>query len=377
MSKTTAANYKSRLSSFRSFIEVRYSKTLAQLIKDIHDGKADVYEILGNFVGYLAEHDHDPNLIKTKVVTTRNFLEFHDVEISPRKFKVKVRLPKTVRKEKEPLDKNDVREILNLCSDIRMKTFIMFLASAGTRAVEALSVRLKDVHFDSSPTTVLIRGEYTKTKVDRTAYLTDEMVKQLEVWLEFKYRERRKFYLRRTGEKGSTIYHVPEKKPEDLVFGLLSSDLKITPKGIYPDISRHFARTLDRIGKGQWEDSRRRRKITLHSFRRFVKSTISDLGYSDYSEWFIGHSGSTYWRKKESEKVELFRKVEAYLTFLDYTELEARGVDMQSRLEAKEKDILALKHQDGVNTDAIANLSDQVIRLANELREVRRRAGLT
>jgi hypothetical protein len=42
----------------------------------------------------------------------------------------------------------------------------------------------------------------------------------------------------------------------------------------------------------------RRRQITLHSFRRFVKTTISDLGYSDFSEYFIGHNGSTYWCKK-------------------------------------------------------------------------------
>ena len=42
------------------------------------------------------------------------------------------------------------------------------------------------------------------------------------------------------------------------------------------------------------------RKITLHSFRRYVKTTISDLGYSDYSDWFIGHSGFTYWRKKDN-----------------------------------------------------------------------------
>ena len=53
------------------------------------------------------------------------------------------------------------------------------------------------------------------------------------------------------------------------------------------------------------DGNERRRQITIHSFRRFVKSTISDLGYGDYSEWFIGHSGSTYWRKKESEKVVL------------------------------------------------------------------------
>ena len=61
------------------------------------------------------------------------------------------------------------------------------------------------------------------------------------------------------------------------------------------------------MGKGEREDNNeRRRQITFHSFRRFVKSTISDLGYSDYSEWFIGHAGSTYYRKKESEKVEIF-----------------------------------------------------------------------
>ena len=53
-------------------------------------------------------------------------------------------------------------------------------------------------------------------------------------------------------------------------------------------MSSLFAKTLDRIGKGEREDTNeKRRQITLDSFRRFVKSTISDLGYSDYSEWFM------------------------------------------------------------------------------------------
>jgi hypothetical protein len=57
------------------------------------------------------------------------------------------------------------------------------------------------------------------------------------------------------------------------------------------------------MDKGTREDgNEKRREITLHSFRRFVKTTISDLGYQDFSEYFIGHSGSTYWTKKESEK---------------------------------------------------------------------------
>jgi regulator of replication initiation timing len=48
---------------------------------------------------------------------------------------------------------------------------------------------------------------------------------------------------------------------------------------------------------------------------------MSDLGYSDFPEWYIGHSGSTYWTKKELEKAEIFRKVEPLLTFLNIVQL--------------------------------------------------------
>jgi hypothetical protein len=88
------------------------------------------------------------------------------------------------------------------------------------------------------------------------------------------------------------------------------------------------------MGKGDREDggSYRRREITFHSFRRFVKTTISDLGYGNYSEWFIGHGDSTYWRKKEPEKAELFKKIEPYLTFLNIHQLERQGADIQSEV---------------------------------------------
>jgi len=65
---------------------------------------------------------------------------------------------------------------------------------------------------------------------------------------------------------------------------------------------------LDLNGFQERDESGRRHKITLHSLRRFVKTAISDLGYQDYSESFIGHAGSTYYRKPEAEKRELFTK---------------------------------------------------------------------
>jgi hypothetical protein len=62
-------------------------------------------------------------------VTVKNFLEYHDVDISPRKFKLKVKLPKVVRRKKEALSKEEIVNILNMCSDIRLKTYVMLPAA--------------------------------------------------------------------------------------------------------------------------------------------------------------------------------------------------------------------------------------------------------
>jgi hypothetical protein len=143
---------------------------------------------------------------------------------------------------------------------------------------------------------------------------------------------------------------------------------------LYQHLSTSFANTLDRSGKGDSEDgNQRRREITLHSFRRFVKTTISDLGYADFSEWFIGHSGSTYWTKKDSEKADIFRKIEPYLTFLNVHQLERQGADIQTKVEELEQLNQSMRDRDKMKDDAIAHLSDQLIALTTRLDSIERR----
>ncbi|MFZ0512948.1 MAG: tyrosine-type recombinase/integrase [Candidatus Nitrosopolaris sp.] len=117
--------------------------------------------------------------LKQRVATAKNFLEYYDVDISPRKFKLKVKIHKAIRKSKEALSKEDVINILNACSDIRLKTYVMLLASTGFRDVECPSVRTRDPNLETHPAKIL-RGEYTKTKTDRYVFLTEEVVNQLE-----------------------------------------------------------------------------------------------------------------------------------------------------------------------------------------------------
>ena len=140
--------------------------------------------------------------------------------------------------------------------------------------------------------------------------MTQELTQQLKSWLDYKHRTRRVCYEDKQNGKTITEYRTPDKKDVDLVFAVYQDNNSPNPDSSYGDLARSFGKTLDRSGKGDKEDgNQRRRQITLHSFRRFVKTKISDLGYADFSEWFIGHSGSTYWTKKDSEKAEIFRKI--------------------------------------------------------------------
>jgi integrase len=372
--------YFTRLSSFKSFISSTFNMQIDDLLRKIKEGKEDAFEFLNEYASYLSNTNISSITIKQRVITVKNFLEYYDIDISPRKFKLKVKLPRTIRKNKEALSKEDVTDILNACSDIRLKTYAMLLASTGMRAQEALSLRIKDFHLDEKlmPARLSIRGEFTKTGEDRTVFLTNEMVQQLNLWLEYKYRTRRVSYknLQNSASKNKTIteYRTPIKGDTDLVFAVYQD--KTMPKllSLYQDMDRSFAKTLDRMGKGAREDSNgRRRQITLHSFRRYVKTTISDLGYADYSDYFIGHSGSTYWRKKDSEKAELFRKIEPYLTFLNIHQLERQGADIQTKVEELEELNQSLRQRDKVKDDAIAQLSDQLVSLSARLQEIERR----
>ena len=372
MGRSTAKEYIHRLNLFKIFIQNKYNSSVDELIEQINEGRTDPYDVLFQYAIYLKKTNNVSNLtLKQRVVTIKNFLEYNDVDMSPRKFKLKVKLPRVVKKNKEALTKEDIVDILNACADIRLKTYVMLLATTGMRAVEALSIRVKDVDLQSSPPRLFVRGEFTKTRSDRTIFLTSELGNQLFSWLNYKHRTRRVCHSN-NDDMTITEYRTPKMDETDLIFAV--HQLNPNPNYLYTNLRGLFAKTLDRMGKGTREDgNEKRREITLHSFRRFVKTTISDLGYQDFSEYFIGHSGSTYWTKKESEKAEIFQKIEPYLAFLNVHQLERKGADIQSKVDELEELNQSLLERDRTKDDAIAQLSDQLMTLSVRLQEIERK----
>jgi integrase len=204
----------------------------------------------------------------------------------------KEKVPKVHREDEEPLDVLDIRKILLACNNRRLKAYLLVLASGGMRASEGLAIRLKDIDFTVSPTKIHIRKEYSKTRVARDIYISDEATHYLKQWIDWKYRKKR--------------YNPRTPLADDLVFGLIQADESPIYDGIYIVIIKEFQKVLSAAGLNERKEGMKRREITLHSFRRFVKTVISDQTNQDYSEWFLGHSKSPYYTKKEPERREIY-----------------------------------------------------------------------
>ena len=254
-------------------------------------------------------------------------------------------MPKIYREDEEAIDASDIRKILLSCNNRRLKVVLLFLASGGMRAIECLSIRNMDIDFSVSPTKVKIRKEFSKNKIGREVYISDEATNYLKQWIDWKYKN-------------------PDIKREfhnnDLVFTVRKG---IKPNSLYIKIWEEF----DKLQKVVKMDERKgegignRKKITIHSFRRHAKTVISDQVGQDYSEWFLGHAKSPYWTKKEEARREIYQsKIMNCLTFLDYQTLETTGKNIEKQLVEKDRQIENLKEKDRIKDEQLDLLSERI-----------------
>lgn len=352
-SESTKKGYTIALAHFEIFLEKssEYNRhNLETILDPLEKKEIDIYIILDDFIEYLRRRIDIYNgntklserTIAFYIAGVKSYLEYYDVEISSKKLRNKVTMPKIYRRKKETLNQKKIRNMLIACNNDRLKLFILVLASGGTRSMETLAIRNRDVHFEQSPAKLHIVAENTKTKQDRDVYISDEAFQALRKFVESKYKDK--------------FESIKSNFPNDLVFSSWRTD-KIGPHGIYGVLHKQFASLLRKIEMAHRKDGqgRQRRKISFHLFRDYVKSTVSKHTTKDFSEWLLGHSGSTYWNIEEDETKELYLKCMKYLTFLDYETVEVVGADFESKLKEKDQEI--------------GNLNQEVYWLSEKLQE--------
>lgn len=332
-SEKTKSTYRIGLVHFQTFLSnnKQYSSlTLEQLVEKILSKDIDIYTLFDNFISYL--QGLSASTITLYVSAVKSYLQFHDVDISQNKFKRRVKLPRNHIRKEEALDVNDVREILKSCNNIRIKAVLYVLASSGVRITEALAIRNKDIFFDTIPTRIRIRAEYAKTRTERYVYTSNEATHFLREWLDWKYRDRR------------DKKRIPPKLSDDIVF---SSNTFVKnpqkPIALYVKVLQHFHRILKALNMDDKKEGMNRNKITIHSLRRFVYTTICNRVDQGFAEEYLGHSGSVYHTMKEAERREIYAtKIMKHLTFLDFSGLETLSKNIEIKLEEKDRQIEAL-----------------------------------
>lgn len=367
-SEQTKRVYGFALSYFQTFLTSEYENKfdIEAILKSLYERQIDVYTLLGKFVAYLRKRQDKFNSntklsersIWLYIAGVRSYLQFHDIDISSGKFQNKVTMPKKHKRRKEPLNSEKIRSILLSCTNTRLRIFLLVIASSGMRANEVLSLRNSDVDFSQSPTRIHIMAENTKTRQERDIYISDEASNELKKCIESKYSSMKAF----------------RKYPDHLLFSkqkLGTGD----PHEIYGVLHRQFNKTLSKVEMDKRRDGQgiQRRKITFHTFRDFVKSQVAINTNTDYSEWILGHSGSTYWNVDDEETKKLYQKCMKYLTFLDYSELEATGKNIEANLEQKDQEIRYLKNRDRTNEKSLAALSDKVMNLMKEVQQLKKK----
>jgi integrase len=376
--KQTGVLYSSPLKYLNLFVEKNYKGyNIQTILPELKSERIDVYALLRSFVKYLKHetvnsNDLSPRSIAVYMAAARSYFNFNKILIMPELFKHQVSMPSIEHEKEESINADDIKNILQHTDNRRLKAYLLVLASSGARATEALALRECDVDFTGidfadpndtkNPATIRIRAKYSKTKHDRTIYISNECARYLHNWIEWIYRDK-------TPERGPNT-HQPLKNrkrtQDDLIFASHAEQKNRSdghPRGLYGRLLWDFQRVLKlaHLSSRKENGVYKRRKVTLHSFRRFVKTTIADQTNSDYSEWVLGHSSSSYYTKKDSEKRELYAdKCMKYLTFLDYTTVEATGKSFEAQLQG------VVQQKD----DEIKRLNQQVANLKTELSQV-------
>jgi integrase len=384
-SKGTAITFSIGIRHLNNFIVKHYNnqydvQTILKVLKKAKgNDRVDIYRLLNDYVSYLESVDGlSISSMHSYMNAARSYFQYNDVLITASGFRNKVGMPSILKEKETPIDANDIREILNHCSNRRLKAYLLVLASSGMRATEALAIREMDIDFGSSLVDktqcagINVRAEFSKTKEGRHVYISHEAARYLNEWINWKYRDRtaeRKYY--------KLLNRV--RNENDLVFSTVNAT---NPQGIYFKMLEEFQRVLKLVGL----DSRKaggvqykRRKITFHSFRRFVKTTISNqTGKADYSEYILGHQ-NVYYTNKPGELESIYKEqCMRYLTFLDYPTTQAVGKSFEAQLKNVvaeknkqiadlEQELKEVKERDIRNTSSIGGQSDEIMELKKQV----------
>jgi integrase len=347
-SENSHKTYKTTIKLFRSFLIEKFSCNEIELVEKIHNDHVDVYDILQSFVVHMDKQGIKGNTIRIRFSSIKGYLSHLGVKISTDEVKHIIKIPRVTRLREIPITKEMIVRLLRN-SKPKLQVAILVAISTGLRLGELVNLRIMDVDFTTTPTTVYVRGNTTKTRQSRVTFLSAETTNALKDYLVRYHKWSEDVKDPMLSEKHIFQAKIKPKKPEQFsVLGTqntLGSELLVLVKSI-PELAI--------------KNENGRQAIHFHAFRKYFRTIVGNSSGRDFAENLIGHSFymDTYYQLSDEKKREMYLEVEPLLTISDFEAVEKNIQKLSQKntqLEEKFNDLLLYLKTNSIKIPEFAN----------------------
>jgi integrase len=223
----------------------------------------------------------------------------HGVRITSEDVRDYIKFPKQMRVQREPLELEDIKKIMEFADPQRRALYYVLLSSA-MRLGEGLSLKKNSFSIDVRPIEVNLRAQDTKTGESRTCYISEEAWEKVAP-------------IYNATKDGETLFNKENRRKdravqhEDRYFIRLREKIAKKfgdkhPCDEYPDGTGILTRYEDSI----------RYCVQIHAFRSWFMTKASKVHDKDYAHAISGHHGylEQYFRNDKKERQKMYLQVE-------------------------------------------------------------------
>jgi len=277
------------LVTFDRFLSIKFPnieepKVILELMKIWTDPQTytKLYQFLNDYVQFLISEKLHPTSIKVYFSFIKSYLRYNGIRIYNEEVKQFVKLPKKTKEARLPLSNENVIKLLEEAEN-KWKAIILVGISSGARLGEILQSTMKDFDFKAKPITFRIRAYTTKTKQERSTFISKEAYKYIKLII-----------------KG--------KLPEDFLF------IKHWTKDSIRQAEASFSQIRKRAGLTEKYETSNRYKINFQATRAFFMTKATEVIDGDWSHKMAGHGKYLDQYYRPEANADNYLTLEPYLT---------------------------------------------------------------
>jgi len=287
-SESTKKGYDKAFKKFDSYLEDKKINQV-QYFTMIEESKTGhKYELLQGLIDHIKE-TVSPRVARGYFETLFMFFVLSDLPLDYGQKRIRLKMPRISQRRFEGLDKNKIESLLRLEGSKLHQSYYSLLYGGGLRETEAL--RVTPSMFEFAHTTRLkLPAEITKFNIERETMIAQVPANRIKEFIEINdYRNNDLIFLDKWNDESDLI-------PFEKHFSILRTKAGLD--------------TVNRK-KNQQND------ITLHSFRSFFITTLTDHDLESFAHALTGHSKymDTYYRKSIDKRIETFETVSQFVNF--------------------------------------------------------------